>query len=215
MARRCSRRNRGFTLAEALTAVMILSIIVGSVSAIYTASMRTYARGITENLAQQKASWAVQRMAQDMRQGSSVVPGNAPFQSSYVAIRVPNRPFDSGEGRHLNEVSVDATGQAYLVQGGWTVYYRGDEDGNLSNTGDRLWRRMLAADGATLLRQELLADHVVDNPDDASGMPAPIFTYWPDIYRLKSVAARVTVEERQGARRARETMTGEFMLRNR
>jgi hypothetical protein len=215
MAQRCSRRNEGFTIAEALTAVMILSIIGWSVGAIYTASMQTYARGITENLAQQKASWAVQRMAQDMRQGISVTPGNAPFQSSYVAIRVPNRLFDGGEGRHLNEVSVDAGGQPYLVPGGWVVYYRGDGDGNLSNTGDHIWRRALAADGATLVQQDVLADHVVDNPDDASGMPAPVFTYWPDIYRLKSVAAEVTVEERQGARRAQETMTGEFALRNR
>lgn len=215
MARRCSQRNWGFTLAEALTAMMILAIIGGSVGAIYTASMRTYARGITENLAQQKANWAIQRMAQDFRQGIEVKPDVAPFEASKLSVQLPNRLFDSGEGRRLNEVTVDAMGQPGLVRGYKVAYYRGNADGSLSLTGDHLWRRLLEYDGVTLVRAEVLADHVVDNPPDASGMPAPIFHYWPNQWAPTSVTARITVEERHGTRVAQATMVGEFSLRNR
>lgn len=215
MVRSYARRNWGIGLAEALTAVVVVGIVSGTVAAIYSASMQTYSRGITENYAHQKASWAVQRMAPDIRQGISVTPGDAPFDSCYVAIRLPNRPFDSGEGAHLNEVTLDATGAPYLVPGGWVVYYRGAEDGTLTAAGDRIWRRLLAADGATLVREDVIADHVIDNPLDESGTPAPMFIYWPDIFRLRSVEITVTVEEQRGPRKAQATMTGEFTLRNR
>jgi type II secretory pathway pseudopilin PulG len=213
MARRCSRRNRGFTLAEALTAVMILAVIGGSVGAIYTASMRTYARGITENLAQQKAAWAVQRMAQDIRQGIKVAPGDPPYGSDKISIQLPNRPFDAGEGRHLNEIALDEYGKAGLVWGGKLAYYRGDADGNLSTTGDHFWRALFDTDGA-LVRRDLLTDHLVDNPLDASGMPAPIFVYWPNGFEVHAVTIRLTVEERHGQRVAQATMYAEFALRN-
>ncbi len=208
-------RRRAITLPEVLTVVMVVSIIMGTVVSIYINSMRAYARGSTESYAQQKASAAIERMIPDIRMGMSVVPGVAPHEASYIAIELPQRDFDSGEGTYLNHIETDGDGRPYLTPGGWVVYYRGDEDGNPAVDGDHVWRRLVADDGATILKQTPIVDNVVDNPPDGSGQPKPMFIYWPDMNRLQSVEITVTVREKRGIRVTNTTMTGEVALRNR
>ncbi len=214
------RRAAAFVLAEVLTAAVVFSIVFGCVVSIYIASLRTWGRGASENYAQQKASWSVQRMAPDLRLGMSVTPGNAPFESSYIAVHLPNRVFDSTQHTHFNQIltTVDEHGETipYLVPGGYAVYYRGDAEGNMATDGDRIWRKLLASNGETVMRSDVIADHVVDNPvDSTTGSPTPLFVYWPDIYRLNSVQITVTVQEKQGGRTSTATMNSEFALRNR
>ncbi len=152
-------------------------------------------------------------MVPELQLAQGITPASYPYENICVAIQLPARTYDSGEGVYLNQVAVDAEGKPYLVSGDYAVYYRGDEYGNLALDGDRLWRRLVrASDGATL-KQQILADNVVDNPDDG-GTPKPMFIYWPDIYRLRSVEVTVTVQERRGNRTATKTMTGELALRN-
>ncbi len=211
---RGSRPVWGVTLPEMLTVVMVLSLILGTVSSIYINSLRAWCRGSAETYSEQKASWAVQRMIPDIRLGMSVVPGVAPHEASYIAVQLPQRDFDSGESTYLNRLGTDANGRPYLVPGGWVGYFRGDAGGAPDVHGDHIWRRQVAADG-TILKQDSLADHVVDNPPDGSGNPKPTFIYWPDVYRLKSVEVTVTVREKQGGRTSTTTMNGEIALRNR
>jgi len=214
MRRKTKWSTRGVTLAEVLAALLVFSVIVGSVSAIYTTAMRTWYVGAAENYAEQKASLAVQRMVPDLQQGLSVTEASYPYDAICIAIRLPAKTYDSGEGVYLNQVGTDAEGKPYLVEGDYAVYYRGNEYGNISLTGDRVWRRVVrASDGATLRQQEL-ADNVIDNPDDGTGTPMPMFIYWPDIYRLRSVEVTVTVQEEYGHRTATKTMNGEISLRN-
>lgn len=214
MIRTAKRITRGVTLPEVLAALMVFSVIVGSVSAIYVTAMRTWYVGAAENYADQKASLAVQRMVPDLQQGISVTAASSPYDEVCIAVRMPSKTYDSGEGVYLNAVGTDGDGKPYLVEGDYVVYYRGDEYGNISLEGDRVWRRVVrASDGATL-RQQVLADHVIDNPDDGTGNPMPMFIYWPDIYRLRSVEVTVTVQEEYGHRTATKTMNGELTLRN-
>lgn len=203
------------TLAELIAAIVVFMIIIGSVVSIYQACLRTWRLGTVENMAQQQAAWAVQRMAPDLHQGMSVTPGNAPFESTYIAVRLPNRIFDSSQGAHFNEIDTNASGEAYLVPGGWAIYYRGDAEGNMALDGDHIWRKRFQADGTTLVSEDVIAKNVVDNPDDASGNPRPTFVYWPDLYHLNSVEATVTVTETIGSRSATATMVSEIGLRNR
>jgi len=214
MIRTAKRITRGVTLPEVLAALMVFSVIVGSVSAIYVTAMRTWYVGAAENYADQKASLAVQRMVPDLQQGISVTAASSPYDTICIAVRMPSKTYDSGEGVYLNTVGTDGDGKPYLVEGDYVVYYRGDEYGTISLEGDRVWRRVVrASDGATL-RQQVLADHVIDNPDDGTGNPMPMFIYWPDIYRLRSVEVTVTVQEEYGHRTATKTMNGELALRN-
>ena len=207
------RRITGATLAEVLMVTMVLAIVLGGISAIYFASMRFWTRGATENYAQQKASWVVQRIAPDVREGLSVVPGSAPFELSYIAIRMPSKAYDSGEQTHLNQLSVDGAGLPYLVPGGWVLYYRGDDNASITLDGDKLWRLALD-DSGNMTHRYVVADNLVDNPPDGSGSPRPIFRYWPDVYRLRSVEVTITVEESIGTRTSQATMTSEMTLRN-
>jgi hypothetical protein len=212
--KRVGQTRSGISLAEVLTVAVILGIIMGTVTAIYTGSLRAWARGSTESYANEKSSWAVERMVPDVRLGMSVVPGVAPYEATYIAIQLPQRNWDASSGRYVNQVAVDAHGQPYLVPGGWIVYFRGDASGNFDVHGNSLWRREVNASGVTV-KQNVLANNVVDNPADATGQPKPTFIYWPDLYRLKSVEATVTVRERQGTRTSQTTMNGEITLRNR
>lgn len=214
MSRRPSPARRGFTLPEVLTATVILSLLLGTVSQIYIGSLRAWSRGTTEELSQQKASWVIERMAPDLRDGMGVTPGTAPFDSSFIAVQLPAQVWDAGQSTYLNQIAVDAAGQPYLVPGNYAVFYRGDGAGNLDLQGSRIWRRLVAPDG-TVLRQYVVADNVVDNPiDPDTGYPTELFCYWPDPYRLRSVEVTVTVEERQGSHTAAATMVGELSMRN-
>lgn len=208
-----SRRAAGFTLPEVITSMVVMVIVIGGIGAIYMASMRMWYRGAAENYAQQGASWAVQRIVPEVRQGLSVTTGSAPYESVCIVVRLPNKVYDSGENTYLNEVATDAYGDPYLVPGGWVVYFRGTEHASISLDGDRLWRLYVGSDGTTY-KQQVVTDNIVDNPPDADGNPKPMFIYWPDIYRLESVEITVTTHEEIGHRVAEATMTGEVNLRN-
>jgi hypothetical protein len=193
---------------------MILSIIIGTVCAIYSTALQTWYRGASENYAEQKVSMAVQRMVPDLRQGMAVTPASSPYGSICIAVQQPARTYDSGQGAYLNQVAVGGDGKPYLVQGDYVVYYRGDSDGNIALDGDRVWRRVLRASDGAILKQQVIADHVVDNPADGAGSAKPMFIYWPDIFRLRSVEVTLTVREQYGHRPATRTMNSELALRN-
>lgn len=214
MSGRIRRRERGVTLPEVVTAAMVLSIIMGTVSAIYTTAMQTWYRGASETYAERKASLAVERMRPDLQQGMSVTAAASPYDGVCIAVQVPAKAYDSGQGVYLNQLAVDTEGHPYLVQGDYVVYYRGDEGGNISVSGDRIWRRMMRASDGAILKEQVIADNVVDNPLDGTGSAKPMFVYWPDIYRLRSVEVTVTVREEFGHRTATKTMNGELALRN-
>ncbi len=213
ISRRPRYRANGVTLPEVLTAAIVLTVIVGSVSAIYAAAMRGWYQGASLAYAEQKASWVIQRAAPDIQQALSITPASSPYDTLCIAVQLPAKTYDGYSGVYLNQVSTDADGNPYLVPGNHAVYYRGDEYGNLAVDGDRIWRRLTLPDG-TLIKQQEIADNVVDNPDDGTGTPKPMFIYWPDIYRLRSVEVTITVQETRGHRTATASMAGELTLRN-
>jgi len=208
-----NRRKRGVTLPEALTAAMVLAVVIACISSIYTMSMRGWYLGTAEAYAEQKAAWVIQRMAPDFRGAMEVTPASPPNESLYVVLQAPAKAYDTGEGSYLNQVTVDAYGDPYLMPGDYVIYYRGNEYGGLDQHGDRIWRKVAHPDG-TVVRQQEIADNITDNPDYGTGQPKAMFIYWPDIYRLRSVEITVTVEESRGNRTASKTMTSELTLRN-
>ncbi len=175
--------------------------------------MRGWYQGAALTYAEQKATWALARMAPDLREGTSVTPASSPYTTVCIEVRLPAKAFDAGEGVYLNQVATDAMGVPYLVEGRSVVYYRGNEHGSVDLQGDRLWRVYLDEYGY-MLKSQVIADNLVDNPDDESGNPKPMFIYWPDVYRLHSVEVTVTVEEKRGNRTVQATTNSELMLRN-
>lgn len=214
MTRTHHSNPRAVTLPEVLVAITILAIIGGSIAAIYQASMQTWYRGAAEAYAEQKATMAVKRMIPDLQTGMAVTAASSPYDSVCIAVRLPEKVYDGASGVYLNRIETDTDGRPYLVQGNFVVYFRGDAAGNIATDGDRIWRRVVKADTGEIITEQLLADHVVDNPALADGTPQPTFKYWPDIYRLRSVEVTVTVQEEFGHRTATKTMNGELTLRN-
>jgi len=206
------RRRRGFTLPEVLTVCVIFGIIVMSVSAIYMAALRAYRRGEPANSAERKASWAVSRMLPDFQHAIQVIPASHPNERTAVATRAPDRVWNAVDGVHYNNVALTGEGDLYLVAGDLVYYYRGDDAGVMSPTGSKLWRTVVHSDGS-LGKSYVVADNLVDNPDQGGG-PKPMFIYWPDVTRLRSVEITVTVQERAGAEVANSTMVSEVCFRN-
>ena len=201
------------TLPEVIISFVVLVMILGAVSSLYFASMRAWYRGRRESSAEQKATWAVQRLAPDLRQAMSVTPDASPYIGCGITLRQPAKVWDSGEGKRLNQIATNLQGQPYLVAGDYVHFYRGDASGNQSATGGHFWRSLTHADGSQGPRYAV-ADNLIDNPLDGTGNPKAMFIYWPDVVRLKSVEATVTVRETEAHRSATTTMVGEVSMRN-
>ena len=206
-------RRAAMTLPEVIISFVILMVILGAVSSFYFTSMQAWYRGSRESRAEQKATWAIQRLAPELRQAMSVTPDASPQDRCGIVIRLPAKDWSVSEGAHLNRIAVNGLGQPYLAPGDYVHYYRGDASGNQSVSGDRVWRVVTHADGSAGPRY-VVADNVVDNPNDGTGYPKATFIYWPDVTRLKSVEITVTVRETQAHKSSTVTMVGELAMRN-
>jgi len=202
----------GFTLAEALTVTIIFGLIVVSVSTIYMAALRAYRRGEPANSAERKAAWAVARMVPDFQQAIAVIPASPPNDATAIAVRVPDKVWNATDQTHYNHVSLTGGGDLYLVPGDLVYYYRGNDAGAMDATGSKLWRAVVHDDGS-LGTKLVVADNLANNPLKG-GAPKPMFIYWPDVVRLRSVEVTITVQERAGAQVANSTMVSEVCLRN-
>jgi type II secretory pathway pseudopilin PulG len=207
-------RSGGYTLAEALVSMTILGILLVGVSSLYFASYRLWRRGEPANTAERAAALAVQRMVPDLRSGLLASELDSPNNLTGIRIRLPARTWDASEAGHLNVILTDAVGAPYLAAGDYVLYYRGTEYGYATPTGSVLWRVLAQPDGH-ILRQTKLVENVVDNPPlPGQTEPKPMFLYWPDVTRLKSVEITVTVREAMGSESATVTMLSELTLRN-
>ncbi|UCH33961.1 MAG: hypothetical protein JSV65_15580 [Armatimonadota bacterium] len=210
-AKSCRRRN-GFTLAEALTVCVVFGIIVVSVATIFMAAARAYRRGEPANSAERKASWAISRMLPDFQHAIAVIPAPAPYDTTAVAMRVPAEAWNATDSTHYNRVELTGGGELYLVPGDLVYYYRGNDAGGMDPAGTKLWRAAYHADGSAG-KKYVIADNLVDNPSPA-GAPKPMFIYWPDVTRLRSVEMTITVQEHAGREVASSTMVSEICFRN-
>jgi len=201
----------GFTLAEALTVVIVFGLIVVSVSTIYMAALRAYRRGEPANSAERKAAWAVSRMVPDFQQAISIRREDAPNDGTAVRVQVPDKVWDAAGGTHYNHIAVSGTNLS-LVPGDWVCFYRGNDAAAMDPAGSKLWRSVLHADGNQGKRY-VVADHLVDNPPH-DGAPKPMFIYYPKVTRLRSVEMTITVREKSGAEVATSTMVSEVCFRN-
>ena len=190
--------------------MVIFGFMVVSVSTIYMAALRAYRRGEPANSAERKASWAIRRMVPDFQHAIAI--NIDPSTQSYaVAMRVPDRVWDSTDNAHYNNVAVAGTELA-LVPGDWIFYYRGNDAGTIDPTGGKLWREVIHADG-TPGKKYVFAENIINNPF-AGSVPKPMFIYWPDVTRLRSVEMTITVREHAGAQIADSTMVSEVCFRN-
>jgi len=117
-------RRAGFSLAEALAALIIISLIIGAIFAFEVAAARLSARGMRQYQAETRAQSALRAIAQEMREGIAV----STAQTNLVEYTYPAKE----------------TGQEYfrvpLAVGYRIRYYLGDRSGTAQSGGTYLWR---------------------------------------------------------------------------
>jgi prepilin-type N-terminal cleavage/methylation domain-containing protein len=89
----CWRDERGFTLAELLTAFAVLGLVLAAVTTIHQSTLQAYVTGSNKTEVQQNARVALERMAREIRQatvnpttgvpGLTAASGNPPSLSFY------------------------------------------------------------------------------------------------------------------------------------
>lgn len=143
-AKRCLVLRRGFTLLEVLVAITVLGFIVAITGQIFVSLNQSWRRQrATINLVQ-NSRWAMERMANEIRQGSNIDTS-------------PPGPIASGRGIRFRPFPGPPTPYVW--------YWRGN--GGVTGNSDVLYRGTGAnfggPGGANASRQEL-ANFVVDNP---------------------------------------------------
>lgn len=189
---RLRRRDRGFTLIEALTTATVLGILSTGVMMMYTASLRMYTQGQREATSRDKASIALERMLPEIREAYNVdYPG-----PNLIIFTLPKIGSD---GHYTINTATGA-----LEIGKQVVIYQGGPDGDFWSKRRYVWRMERASSSTTWTNCKLIMDDV----DDLS------FTYAPSVDMLELVQVAITVGQGVYPSYFDRTEVGEVFLRN-
>jgi len=206
--------KRGFTLPEVMVSTIILGILAVAVTTVFMACSRTYYVGATDQAAERLAAGALERMVPDLRAAMLVNQGEPPNENSHLLLQMPERVWNADAEAYEYTLAPDSLGNLGLVAGDIVHYYRGNAAGEMTPSGDHIWRMVVHQDGSPG-KTFAIASHVVDNPyDSAYAGPKPMFVYWPNEVLRESVEVTITVEVKEGARTSRRTAHSEVALRN-
>ena len=183
--------RRGVTLAEALLAMFILSVLSIGVCGLYVESLKMYNEGVYRSSAQQRAAFATQLMLAEIQEATNVdYPG--PF---VIVFTMPLR----------QDGLIVLDPDTYTVMPGYQVaYYLSDQTGYYYREGPYIWRAQRAL-GSTEWQDKRL---VVDEVGNLS------FTYAPTLEMPELVRASVTVNAQGRPGYFNRTEVGEVWLRN-
>jgi type II secretory pathway pseudopilin PulG len=190
-------RRRGFTLAEALMALVILTLVGGGILAIYAAGIRLFNRTSTFSQAAAAANTAAKGMASDGQEAMALkyatsLPAGERSSSTQLVLALPAKNGTTG----YNLVP--------LQEGTWLRYYLSDKTGVYGNTGTSLWRGKKSVSEGVWRPEKRLADSV----------SALEFEYQPSLEKATLVAINVVTTARRGGKTVEGSATTEVLLRN-
>jgi len=208
MKLRTRRGMRGFTLPELLVAMAVMGVLAWTVSLIYFSVLSVYNKNMWKLRPYDEATKAVERVAKEMRGAMLIDTAGA---TSMIAV-MPEK-----DASRDNVLIDDGTGQLALSQGDWVAFYLSNSTGSIGATGHCLWMAVKPKGGAAFVPKVKIAEdvHPELNPTDpATGLPRPMFTYWPDVTRLWGVEMWITSTSIVHGQLQPQTAHTECYLRN-
>lgn len=200
-------RRRGVTLAELLVAMGVMGILAYGCSTIYFSVLNTYNQHIWALPPYDAATAAVHRVARELREGMLIY-AHGP---DYIVVVMPKK-----DANRENVLTLGADGYQ-LVQGDHVSYYLSDETGSPNATGNCLWKAVQTDGAGAFVPKVKIADdiHPELNPvDPDTGLPRPMFRYWPDEVRLWGVEMWMTSIGQVRGETKTQTAHSECYLRN-
>jgi hypothetical protein len=196
------------TLIELLVAISVMGMLFYSISTIYFSVLNIYNNQIWKLPPYDAATAAVNRVSNEIRGAMQV----ESYGADWVVVAMPKK-----DTNHDNVLSLGGDGQYHLLMGERYLYYLSDDSGSTDAVGHCLWKAVAAEGSEVFVPKVKIADsiHPELNPVDAStGLPHPIFTYWPDSTRLWGIEMWMTSTATVHNVTKTQTAHGESYLRN-
>ncbi len=207
LCRILSRRRSGVTLAELLVAVGLMGILAYGCSMIYFSVLNIYNDQIWRLPPYDEATAATDRLTKELQE-SMLIYAHA---NSSVIVVMPQKDANGD-----NVLTLGADGYS-LSQGDLVAFYVSDETGALDATGNCLWKAIQRQGESTFTPRIKIANNIYPelNPTDpATGLPRPVFRYWPDEVRLWGVELWITSISTVHGEAKTQTAHSEVYLRN-
>jgi len=202
-----SQKNRGVTLIELLVAMSIFSMLMITLSIIYFSCLKAYMRTAWKLPPYDEATMAVQDMTRRLR-GAMLIDD---FGDQYVVVVLPKKETNGDNSLVL----VD--NQLSLVAGKKLRFYLSDSSGSLEAAGNYLWMAEAPENSTTFSPKRKIAENIhpeLNPTDPATGLPKPLFRYYPDETRLWGVELVITSTAQVYGQLHTQTANSEVYMRN-
>jgi len=200
-------RKRGFTLPELLVAMAVMGALAWTISMIYFSVLGIYNRNMWKLRPYDEATKAVERISDEAREAMIIQTDAA----SELRMVLPEKDANR------DNVLVDTGTGLALSHGDIVVIYLSDRTGAYGAAGTCLWKGVQRKGTIELVPKAMIADdiHPELNPvDPATGLPRPLFKYWPDTNHLWGVEMWITSTALVRGQVHTQTAHGESYLRN-
>lgn len=206
LAKRIKER-RGMTLIELLVAMSILGILLFGLSMIYFSCIKTYLKSAWKLPPYDEATLATQDMSRRLREAMLV----EDFGSNYLIAVLP------AKDANRDNVLAFSNTSASLVVGKKIYFYMADVSGALGTEGHCLWLAEAPAGTSDFVPKKLIGENIhpeLNPTDPATGLPKPMFRYYPSETRLYGVEMLVTSTSDVHGELKTQTADAEVYMRN-
>ena len=207
LRRTSPHRTSGVTLAELLIAVGLMGILAYGCSMIYFSVLNIYNDQIWRLPPYDEATAAVDRLTKELQEAMLIYAHG----TSSIIVVMPQKDSNGD-----NVLTLGTEGYA-LTQGDLVTFYVSDDTGAIGATGNCLWKAIQRQGETTFTPRIMIANNIHPelNPTDPdTGLPRPIFRYWPDDVRLWGVELWATSTSTVHGQAKTQTAHSEVYLRN-
>ena len=200
--------RRGFTLPEILVVMAVMGAIGYASSMIYFSVLAIHRENIWRLPPYDNATRAAQRVCDELQEAMLIVD----HEPAWIVFMIPQK-----DANRDNVLTLGADGY-FLSQGDRIAFYLSDETGAIGAEGNCLWKAVRRQGESVYTPRVKIADeiHPELNPvDPSTGLPHPMFKYWPDIIRLWGVEVWMTSTAVVSNETKTQTAHSESYLRNR